>query len=239
MADVGKGIARRGRALGSARADGRRFGPCRQRWGLSSRGFLARDTPVICPDQTYALCAGASCLVFNDVAYCTCDVLSGDSLSWPLSYPCGNVCTVNAQGAGNGFVVSTFSLPTSIVVPSGTQALYTCPPSRGPPRVLTPRATAASASRARRGGRSGPRPARQQPDRVLLPDHDGRLGCGAAGPPDLRPLPMPGLLPELHQRGRQHEQRLDPLRRRPPGSVRLNTLLLIGTAPCFNTCLAP
>ena len=45
-----------------------------------------------------------------------------------IARPGGNVCTVNAQGAGNGFVVSTFSPPPSILAPSGNQALYTCPP---------------------------------------------------------------------------------------------------------------
>ena len=90
-------------------------------------GLLARDTPVICPDQTYALCAGASCFVFNDVAYCTCDVLKGDSISAPFKYNGGDVCSVNAEGANNGYMVSTFSLPESIVAPSGDQALYICP----------------------------------------------------------------------------------------------------------------
>ncbi len=90
-------------------------------------GLLAQDTPVICRDQTYALCAGASCFVYNDVAYCTCDVLNGDSISAPFKYDNSNVCSVNAQGPSNGYVVSTFSLPESIVAPSGNQALYICP----------------------------------------------------------------------------------------------------------------
>ena len=90
-------------------------------------GLLARDTPVICPDQTYALCAGASCFVFNDVAYCTCDVKTGNSISAPFKYDSSNVCSVNAEGANNGYMVSTFSLPESIVAPSGNQALYICP----------------------------------------------------------------------------------------------------------------
>src|SRR5215468_5823069 len=83
---------------------------------------------VICPNQTYALCAVASCFVFADVAYCACDVESGDSITATYAFDNGeNACSVNAQGAGNGFMVSTYSLPDSIVAPSGTQALYTCP----------------------------------------------------------------------------------------------------------------
>lgn len=94
-------------------------------------GLLAQNTPVICRDQTYALCAGASCFVFNDVAYCTCDVKQGNSISSPFKYDngngAGNVCSVNAEGANNGFMVSTFSLPSALVAPSGDQALYVCP----------------------------------------------------------------------------------------------------------------
>src|SRR5215470_3247999 len=57
---------------------------------------------VVCQDQRYALCAAASCFVYNAVAYCQCDVLSGDSISlqFDVSTPTGeqNVCDVNAQG---------------------------------------------------------------------------------------------------------------------------------------------
>jgi len=83
---------------------------------------------VICQNQEYALCAGVRCFVYNNVAYCRCDLLSGNSISRPLSYAGGNVCTVNAEGPSNGFVVSTYSVPPSIVAPSGNQALYFCPP---------------------------------------------------------------------------------------------------------------
>jgi hypothetical protein len=88
----------------------------------SSSGF------VICSDQTYALCAVASCFVMDAVAYCKCDVESGDSISLPFAFDSGqNVCSVNAAGAENGYMVSTFSLPDSVVAPDGNQALYTCP----------------------------------------------------------------------------------------------------------------
>jgi hypothetical protein len=82
----------------------------------------------VCKDQTYALCAVASCFVFNQVAYCKCDVKSGDSISLPFQFDSDqDVCTVNAEGADNGYMVSTFSLPDSVVSPGGDQALYTCP----------------------------------------------------------------------------------------------------------------
>jgi hypothetical protein len=84
----------------------------------------------ICHDQTYALCAVASCFVLNQVAYCKCDVKSGDSISLPFKFDKGeDVCTVNAEGADNGYMVSTFSLPPSVVAPSGDTALYNCPAS--------------------------------------------------------------------------------------------------------------
>ena len=82
----------------------------------------------ICKDQTYALCATASCFVFNDLAYCTCDVKRGDSISLPFRYDRNkDVCTVNAEGAGNGYMVSTFSLDPSVVAPTGDMAVYNCP----------------------------------------------------------------------------------------------------------------
>src|ERR1700730_55480 len=70
---------------------------------------------VICKNQTYALCAEASCFVYNGVAYCKCDIKVGESISLQLSYssPTGqkNVCKVNQQGMANGYMISTFSLP--------------------------------------------------------------------------------------------------------------------------------
>lgn len=83
---------------------------------------------TICHDQTYALCAVASCFVFNEVAYCTCEVKHGDSISLSFAYGRGkDVCSVNAAGKGNGYMVSTYSLPRQVVKPKGDLALYTCP----------------------------------------------------------------------------------------------------------------
>ena len=81
----------------------------------------------ICNNQTYALCAVASCFVFNEVAYCKCDVKFGDSISLAFDFDDQDVCTVNAAGAANGYMVSTFSVPDSILKPNGDQAVYTCP----------------------------------------------------------------------------------------------------------------
>lgn len=79
----------------------------------------------ICDNQQYALCATTSCLVFDQVAYCKCDVEYGKSISLNYRFANQNVCSVNAEGADNGYMVSTYSLPASVVV-GGNQALYTC-----------------------------------------------------------------------------------------------------------------
>ncbi len=87
---------------------------------------------AICNHQRYALCAEARCFVFDGVAYCKCDIKNGDSISLQLSYstPTGqkNVCDVNRQGRANGYMISTFNLPNS-VLKGGNAAAYTCPGS--------------------------------------------------------------------------------------------------------------
>jgi hypothetical protein len=63
---------------------------------------------TICSDQTYGLCALANCFVMDGLAYCQCDVMTGDSISTTNAFGDGeNVCSVNAQGVGNGYMVST------------------------------------------------------------------------------------------------------------------------------------
>jgi hypothetical protein len=84
----------------------------------------------VCAVQTYALCAVASCFVFNGLSYCKCDVKTGDSISLPFNFDSGeDVCSVNSEGEGNGYMVSTFSLPESVIAPYGDKALYNCPAS--------------------------------------------------------------------------------------------------------------
>jgi hypothetical protein len=103
---------------------------------ISAFGFH-QDPPLepeppfaICRNQQYALCAEASCFVYDGVAYCKCKIKRGDSISLQLSYtgPTGerNVCDVNRQGRGNGYIISTFSLPKN-VEKGGDAAVYTCP----------------------------------------------------------------------------------------------------------------
>lgn len=83
----------------------------------------------ICQDQTYALCAVASCYVFDQVAYCQCDIESGDSISLPFEVDGEDVCDVNANGPANGYMVSLYSVPESGLA-GGDVALYTCPAGR-------------------------------------------------------------------------------------------------------------
>jgi hypothetical protein len=102
-------------------------------FALSFDSAAVPDPPfAICRNQNYALCAEASCFVYNGVAYCKCDSLKGDSISLQLSYstPAGdrNVCDVNRQGVANGYKVSTYSFPNS-VRKGGPAAVYTCPGS--------------------------------------------------------------------------------------------------------------
>ena len=109
-------------AGGSADADERLRPP------TCSSPASSRSPFRILDNQTYALCAVASCFVFNEVAYCKCDVKFGDSISLKLEFDDGqNVCTVNEAGAANGYMVSTFSVPPSVLPPDGDKALYTCP----------------------------------------------------------------------------------------------------------------
>jgi hypothetical protein len=105
---------------------------------ISAFGFHLDPSPdpappfAVCQNQRYALCAEASCFVYDGVAYCKCDIKSGDSISLQLTYstPAGerNVCDVNRQGRTNGYMVSTFSLPKN-VKKGGNAAVYTCPGS--------------------------------------------------------------------------------------------------------------
>ncbi len=88
---------------------------------------MAGQSFKVCKDQTYALCAAARCNVYDGVAYCECDVKHGDSISLP--FPMGkdkDICSVNAAGADNKYMISTYSLPESIASPQGGGAVYTC-----------------------------------------------------------------------------------------------------------------
>jgi len=83
---------------------------------------------LILENQSYALCATADCFNYNQVAYCKCDVLRGDSISEPFDYGINqNICTLNQDGKRNGYRASTFSYPDDVASPNGKTALYTCP----------------------------------------------------------------------------------------------------------------
>jgi len=84
---------------------------------------------LILNNQSYALCATADCFSFNQVSYCKCDLLKGDSISAPFDYDDNqkNICTLNQQGKTNGFRASTFSFPVDTAFPGGKTAAYTCP----------------------------------------------------------------------------------------------------------------
>jgi hypothetical protein len=108
-------------------------GPVRAQDPSSELG--SRDPKVfkICNDQIYALCFTASCFVQNGVSYCECDVRSGDSISLPFKFGKDeDVCSVNAEGGENGYMVSTYSLPKSVTAPDGDKALYDCPAGTSP-----------------------------------------------------------------------------------------------------------
>ncbi len=88
---------------------------------------MAGSSFKVCKDQTYALCAAARCNVYDGVAYCQCDVKHGNSISLPFTMgKDGDVCSVNAAGADNKYMISTYSLPESIATPQGGGAVYTC-----------------------------------------------------------------------------------------------------------------
>ncbi len=88
---------------------------------------MAGSTFKVCKDQTYALCAAARCNVYDGVAYCQCEQKHGDSISLPFPMGKGvDVCAVNAAGADNKYMVSTYSMPEQIASPQGGVGVYTC-----------------------------------------------------------------------------------------------------------------
>ena len=107
------GVSARDHPAGSAfksvsRARWATFKPC-----LSALlDAMAGASFKVCKDQTCGLCAAAKCNVFDGVAYCQCDVKHGDSVS--LRFPMGNgedVCSINAAGADNKYMVAVTACP--------------------------------------------------------------------------------------------------------------------------------
>ena len=52
---------------------------------------------VICENQQYALCAEASCFVYDGVAYCECDILKGDSIVSSSATPAPSVSEMSVM----------------------------------------------------------------------------------------------------------------------------------------------
>lgn len=95
--------------------------------GLVGEASAQPETPFVVCRQPYALCATATCFVYNEVAYCSCDIERGRNISERLDYTTSSgetrdVCDVEREGLANGFLVSTYSLPDT-----SNGASYICP----------------------------------------------------------------------------------------------------------------
>jgi hypothetical protein len=120
---------------------------------------MAGSSFKICKDQTYALCAAARCNVYDGVAYCQCEEKHGDSISLPFPMrKAVDVCAVNAGGADNKFMVSTYSLPEQIASPQGGSGVYTCEGGRSGGAYAQCDAGYASAAPRRRRSRASTSP---------------------------------------------------------------------------------
>jgi len=86
-----------------------------------------KNGSLILNNQSFAFCGAATCFSFNQIAYCKCDLLKGDSVSLPFNFDNQNICTLNQMGKTNGFRASTLSLPEDFDSPDGTLAEYICP----------------------------------------------------------------------------------------------------------------
>ena len=152
----------------------------------------SRGVFKICHDQTYALCAVASCFVFNGLAYCTCDIKKGDSISLPFHYGRGkDVCSVNAEGAGqrlHGEHLQPAAFGQGTARRSGALQLPACDLDR----CLRPVRRWHLLSQHPGPGLSGFDQAdRAEPDHLLVPDYRRRSGHGQGRLPDRRPLSVP------------------------------------------------
>jgi hypothetical protein len=135
---------------------------------------MAGSSFKVCKDQTYALCAAARCNVYDGVAYCQCEEKHGDSISLPFPMGKGvDVCAVNAAGADNKYMVSTFSLPEQIASPQGGGGGST-PARTAAPAGPTRNATGAFASAAPRRRRSRASTSRCPKDRSSAPARSQR-----------------------------------------------------------------
>src|SRR5690242_213875 len=110
--------------------------------GAAGHSFAAPandEPPLVTCNQKYALCATAQCFYLNGVAYCKCNVKQGESISVAFEFDNNtqDVCDLLDQGLGNGYTVSTYSLPEQVTKKYAAEypksggppplALYTCP----------------------------------------------------------------------------------------------------------------
>ncbi|MGH7029530.1 MAG: hypothetical protein ACREEZ_03800, partial [Stellaceae bacterium] len=95
--------------------------------------------PAANPPYKYALCAGATSFIFNEITYAKCTIEGGSSISEPLKYPdppnpdipMGDITTFYNTGNANGVSYpSTYSPPANATVPGGNLAVYTCNKAR-------------------------------------------------------------------------------------------------------------
>lgn len=96
-------------------------------FGVEGEALAQPEPPFAICRQPYALCATATCFVYNEVAYCECDIERGRNISLQLDYTTAtgttrNVCDVETAGLANGYLVSTYSVPDT-----SRGASYTCP----------------------------------------------------------------------------------------------------------------
>lgn len=104
---------------------------------------LAAHAVVKCPTASttnngFALCATAQCWTLDGVSYCKCNLMNEESISAPFNYTEGgtmkDVCDLLVQGVTNGFTISTYATPVTVLKSYNpatggqgpAQALYTC-----------------------------------------------------------------------------------------------------------------
>lgn len=206
----------------------------------SLKASPANNPIKVCYNQTYALCALSSCFMFNDVAYCTCDIKKGKSIGESFSYgKKSNVCTVNAEGVDNGYMVSMYSLPAQIVAPKGKMAIYTCPGSTSSGAYA--QCDGALCFRSTQGQNF---PGSNKP---LKPN---QLICSCpvtvAAPPEPVGFQIAGPYPCQRDFFKYCDSKVANTNTgstiysgAPTGAARLLTKLLYGSAPKFNTCSLP
>ena len=176
-------------------------------------GAKASDPFAICKDQIYALCAAARCFVFNDVAYCKCDVEFGDSVGASFASSHNNVCCRRARPAKR-LHDSTFSVRR---LSSSRAATWPSIPAPHRPRTAPMgNATADSALRARRAAFPGT--GRRLTENEIIcscPITVADPSTAKAGYRNRRPISVPGVLPEeLQERHGEHQHRKHDLCRR-------------------------